>query len=272
MSDSRPIGIFDAGIGGLTLVKEIHRLMPGENLIFLGDTLRAPYGGRSDDAILAFSLIGAKQLAEMNIKMLIIACHTISSVALEQIAVAVKDIPVIGVVLPGVRAAVLRTAEKKIGVIGTSATIRTHAYSKAIASIDNDIKVYGQACPLFVPIVEEKLYDCDVARISAQLYLYDLIDIGVDCIILGCSHYSLLMETIQGTVGTRIQLLDSALWTAKEAQDLLTALGTLNPQKNGGFSKSRFLFTDLHPDLEMQASIFLDNKMPVVDKVYLGVL
>ncbi|HON10075.1 MAG TPA: glutamate racemase [Chitinispirillaceae bacterium] len=269
MSDSRPIGVFDSGLGGLTVAKEIFRLMPGEKIIYLGDTARCPYGGRSDDTIISFGLQDARYLMEQDIKMLIVACNTVSSVALEQIANEIKEIPVIGVVLPGARAAVLRTAERKVGVIGTSATVRTESYARAIQNIDSGIKVYCKACPLFVPLVEEGLTDNDITRLTAQYYLYEMIDLGVDCLILGCTHYPLLMETIQGTVGTRIQLIDSALWTAKEAQDILNALHALSDEKSNGLASSRFIVTDMTHNFSNQASAFLGNQLPEIEKITL---
>lgn len=269
MSDLRPIGVFDSGLGGLTVARELFRLMPGERVIYLGDTARCPYGGRSEETIRLFGIQDAQFLMDQDIKMLVVACNTVSSVALEYIERKMKDIPVIGVVLPGARAAVLRTAERKIGVIGTTATIKTGSYARAIEKIDPSIKVFGQACPLFVPLVEEGLTDNDITRLVAQHYLYEMIDLGIDCIILGCTHYPLLLEVIQGTVGTRIQLLDSALWTAKEAQDILTALNALSPYRNGGMEASRFLVTDLTPHFENQAEKFLGNTIPSIERIFL---
>jgi len=267
MNDPRPIGILDSGLGGLTVAREIFRLMPHEKIIYLGDNARAPYGHRSEAAIRNYGQQGAKYLISQDVKMLVVACNTISSVAFEQIENCARELPMIGVVLPGARAAVLRTAEKKIGVIGTKATIRTGAYTRAIQSIGADIRVFERESPLFVPLVEEGLLDRDVTRSAAQHYLYELIDLGVDCMILGCSHYSLLMEVIQGTVGTRIQLLDSALWTAKEAQDILTALKILTPSKRDGRTESRFLFTDKLDEMEQRATLFFGEKMASVEYV-----
>lgn len=267
MSDSRPIGIFDSGLGGLTVTREIIRLMPNEKVIYLGDTARFPYGARSEETIKTFGIQCADYLAKDDIKMLVVACNTVSSVALEVIEKKIKEIPVIGVVLPGVRAAVLRTAEYKIGVIGTPATINAQAYYRSINSIDSTIKVYGKACPLFVPLVENGLYDHDISRLVAQHYLYEMIDLGVDCIILGCTHFPLLYEVIQGTVGTRIQLLDSALWTAKEVQDILTATKSLSNSLNGGIENSRFLLTDVAPSTNELASVFMGSKLPNIEKV-----
>lgn len=256
MSDNRPIGILDSGLGGLTIVRELKRLMPGESFVYIGDTAHAPYGIRSDDTICRNASEAAEFLAANDIKLAIVSCNTISAHCLGIIEKRLKDIPVIGSVLPGARAAVMRTAEKKIGVIGTDAVIRSQVYTKAIQSIDRDITVYGKATPLLVPLVEEGLIDFDVTRAAVQHYLYEMIDLGVDCLILGCTHYPPLIEVLQGTVGTRMQLLDSSLWTAKEAQDILTALDALSSHKDGGIGESRFLVTDLYPAHKEQVRVF----------------
>ena len=267
MSDERPIGIFDSGLGGLTVVREVMRLMPGERVAYLGDTARCPYGGRSESAIRQFGLQDAHFLISQDIKLLVVACNTVSSVALEDIRQVARDIPVIGVVSPGARAAVLRTAERKIGVIGTVATIRTQSYTRAMHEIDARITVFGKACPLFVPLVEEGLFNSDISRLAAQHYLYDIVNSDIDCLILGCTHYPLLMEVIQSTVGNRIQLIDSALWTAKEAQDILVALNAQCAAPKGGLERSRFFVSDCTPDFERLAAMFLGTPLPLVERV-----
>jgi glutamate racemase len=267
MSDSRPVGVFDSGLGGLTVVRELCRLLPNEQIFYLGDTARVPYGNRSDETVKRFGVEDARYLMKKNIKMLIVACNTVSSVALEHIRNEINEIPVIGVVLPGAKAAVMRTAERKIGVIGTSATIRTEAYSRAIHSIDRTLKVYGKACPLFVPLVEEGFVDSEITRMTSQYYLYDLIDLGIDCLILGCTHYPLLLEVLQETVGNRVQLVDSALWTAKEAQDILIALDSLTENKNNGLEQSIFYVTDFAPHFEKRAERFLGHEIPKVELI-----
>jgi glutamate racemase len=267
VSDSRPIGVFDSGLGGLTVVRELFRLMPNERVVYLGDTARCPYGVRSHEAIRTFGMQDAQFLMSMDIKMLIVACNTVSSVALDHIRDSAQETPVIGVVLPGCKSAVLRTAEKKIGVIGTSATIRTGAYPKTIRSIDSQIKVYGKACPLFVPLAEEGLQHSHIARAVAQYYLYELVDTGIDCLILGCTHYPLLMEVIQETVGNSIQVLDSAFWTAKEAQDILSALSATAERGADGPGGSGFYVTDMAPDFEKAAGLFMSADVKNVEKI-----
>jgi glutamate racemase len=289
VSDSRPIGVFDSGLGGLTVAKEIFRLMPRERIIYLGDTARVPYGGKSEETIRRFGLQDARVLLDLNVKMLIVACNTVSSVAIDYLERNIKEVPVIGVVLPGARAAATRSAAKRVGVIGTAATVRSGAYAKAINSIAPDIKVYAKPCPLFVPLVEEGLIDNDITRLTVQHYLYEMVDLGIDCLILGCTHYPILMEVIQSTVGNRIQLVDSALWTAKEAHHIMKALGAEypapitpgltdpkeQPKKAGqfsveaseGFAASRFLVSDVTPNFESVAETLLGAGLPSIEKV-----
>ncbi len=294
MGDTRPIGVFDSGLGGLTVAKEIFRLMPWERIIYLGDTARVPYGGKSEETIRRFGLQDARTLLDLNVKMLIVACNTVSSVAIDYLERHIKDVPVIGVVLPGARAAATRSAEKRIGVIGTAATVRSGAYAKAINSIDPSIKVYGKPCPLFVPLVEEGMIDNDITRLAVQHYLYEMVDLGIDTLILGCTHYPILMEVIQSTVGNRIQLVDSALWTAKEAQHIMKATGTEYPaaqshsksmeqqerqaavkraagqfsaDNSEGVAASRFLVSDVTPNFESVAETLLGAGLPSIEKV-----
>ncbi len=224
---------------------------------------------------------------DLDVKMLIVACNTVSSVAIDYLERHIKEIPVIGVVLPGARAAATRSAEKRVGVVGTAATVRSGAYAKAIHSIDPDIKVYGKPCPLFVPLVEEGLIDSDITRLAVQHYLYEMVDLGIDCLILGCTHYPILMEVIQSTVGNRIQLVDSALWTAKEALHIMKAMGTEYPspqapaeqqeavkradqfsvEASEGFAASRFLVSDVTPNFEQVAETLLGASLPSIEKV-----
>jgi glutamate racemase len=166
----------------------------------------------------------------------------------------------------------LRTAEKKVGVIGTRATVDSDAYARALRNIDGEIKVYSKACPLFVPLVEEGLTDSDITRMVAQHYLYELVDTGIDCLILGCTHYPLLMEVVLATVGTRVQLLDSAFWTAKEATDILTALDARHADHGNGFAASRFYVSDKTPNFDAVARRFLGREIQAAEAVDLEVL
>lgn len=265
MSDSRAIGVLDSGLGGLCVVRELFRLMPNERIIYFGDTEHFPYGKRSEKYITGWSGVGADALCRYDIKLLVVACNTISAVALKSIEKRIHGIPVIGVLLPSARAAVLRTADKKIGVVGTHATIRSRAYVKAIQKIDSSVKVFENASPLLIPLIEEQMLDHDITRLVAQFYLYEMIDLGVDCLILGCSFYPPLMEVIQGTVGTRMQLLDSALWTAKEVQDILTALDALTGSEERGVSNSSFFFSELPEQSDDLIELFFGRKLPAME-------
>ena len=269
MSDSRPIGVFDSGLGGLTVVREISRIMPNERVVYLGDTARCPYGGRSNDTIIQFGVEDTKFLLTKDIKMLIVACNTVSSVALKQIRDVVKGIPVIGVVLPGCKAAVNHTAIKKIGIIGTTATIRAKSYNAGITNLNKQITVFGKECPLFVPIVEEGLFKTDIARQAAQHYLYDLVDMGIDVLVLGCTHYPLLMEVIQETVNNGITLIDSAMWAAREARDIINAMEIRSLDEDDGLEKSAFYVTDHTPDFEKSAELFLGRALNTVKYLHI---
>jgi glutamate racemase len=269
MTDPRPIGMFDSGVGGLTVAREVFACMPGERIVYLGDTARCPYGGRSEETIKTFGLQDARFLVAKDIKMLIVACNTVSSVALDYIQKEVNDIPVIGVVAPGAHAAASRTVTKRIGIIGTNATIRTGSYEKEIVRLDPGIKVYGKACPLFVPLVEEGILEGDITRLVVQRYVYELINYGIDCLILGCTHYPLLIESIQSAVGAGIHLVDSAYWTAREAKEIISAMNIRNSESTGGKERSQFFVTDMTEDFQEKASAFLGSSIPNVEKVKL---
>ncbi len=262
MSDARPIGILDSGIGGLSVCREISRLMPGERMVYFGDTARAPIGNRPDEVIRRCAREGAADLLERNIKMMVVACNTISAVALETIESMVKDIPVIGAVLPCARAAALRTGNRKIGLIGSTATIRSKAYVNALHRIDAAVQIHEQATPFLHALLEEVMLDHDITRLTAQFYLYEMIDLGVDCLILGSSCFPPLLEVVQGTVGTGMQLIDSALWTAKEVQDILTALDLRNEAPTGGIEGSTFILTEEPVETNRCIQIFFGGKLP----------
>src|SRR5512146_2652664 len=216
----KAIGIFDSGIGGLTVLKQIVATLPGENIIYLGDTARVPYGIRSPETVTRYSFENTSFLLSQEIKLLVVACNTASAISLE----AVKKeypLPVIGVLEPGARAAVAATRSGKVAVIGTEATIGSGAYEKAIRKIAPDAEVISLACPLFVPLAEEGWTDNDVARLVAEKYLSPLRGSGIDTLVLGCTHYPRLKPVIAGAVGPAVALIDSASETAKEVSDVL---------------------------------------------------
>jgi glutamate racemase len=222
-----PIGIFDSGIGGLTVLKEIFGVLPGECTIYLGDTARVPYGIRSAETVTRYSFENTKFLVSKGIKMLVVACNTVSSVSLD----AIKDslsLPVIGVIEPGAKAAVTATRNGKIGVIGTDATIRSSAYAKAIRALDESIEVTGLACPLFVPLVEEGWTEGVITELTAERYLKYLTGRGIDTLVLGCTHYPLLKDVLTKVMGGEVTLIDSAIETAREVRRTLAALSLCN--------------------------------------------
>jgi glutamate racemase len=216
----RPIGVFDSGIGGLTVVHEIMNRLPNEEIVYLGDTARVPYGTKSPEAVLRFSRENLNFLKSKGVKLIVVACNTASAVALPALREE-EDLPVIGVLLPGARAAAAVTARNRIGVIGTTATIRSGAYEQALRDIEPGIEIWSRACPLFVPLVEEGWLDDEVTALAARRYLEPLARFGADALVLGCTHYPLLKGVIGAVVGGGVTLVDSALETANEVAALL---------------------------------------------------
>ena len=232
----KAIGIFDSGIGGLTVLKEIAAALPDENTIYLGDTARVPYGIRSPETVTRYSFENTQFLLSQEIKMLVVACNTASAISLA----AVKKefpLPVVGVLEPGARAAAAATRTKKVGVIGTEATIGSGAYEKAIKKLNPEIEVLSLACPLFVPLVEEGWTDNDVAELVAEKYLSTLRGSGIDTLVLGCTHYPLLKKVIGKVVGAGVTLIDSATETAKEVADVLDKLKWRRQEQGGAVRK-----------------------------------
>lgn len=238
-----PIGIFDSGIGGLTVLREITRLLPAEGTIYLGDTARVPYGSKSRETVLRYSREVAAFLAKHNIKMLVAACNTASAYAVNRLKEEL-DIPVIGVIEPGARAAVEATRSGKIGVIGTAGTVRSGAYVEAIKKLNPGAHVYAKACPLFVPLVEEGWADDDITSAIAERYLNEMMKSGIDTLVLGCTHYPLLKKTIASVVGPEVTLIDSAASTAAEVKRVLTEKSLLNAGSGGDSAGHRFFVTD----------------------------
>lgn len=218
--NSRPIGIFDSGIGGLTVLKEIMKELPHENTIYLGDTARVPYGIRSPETVIKYSFENTKFLFSRDIKLLVIACNTASSISLNAIRNSIS-IPVIGVIEPGAKAAVRTTQNKRVGIIGTDATITNSAYTKVIKALDERIEVFGLPCPLFVPLVEEGWTYGNIATLIARKYLKHIKNKGIDTLVLGCTHYPLLKTVITRVMGRDIRLIDSAVETSHEIKTTL---------------------------------------------------
>src|SRR5712691_2040119 len=224
MNTSFPIGIFDSGVGGLTVYRALHEHLPNERFVYLGDTARVPYGTKSLATVERYSVENARFLAAHGIKLLVVACNTASALALPAIRRALK-IDVVGVIGPGARAAVVERAgrartQARIGVIATESTVQSGAYTAAIKKADPSAEVIEGACPLFVPLAEEGWADEDVARTIAQTYLKDLRS-KIDALVLGCTHYPILRNVIQETVGAQVKLIDSGAATAVEVKSLL---------------------------------------------------
>lgn len=240
-NSGRPIGVFDSGLGGLTVFKELRDLLPGENLIYFGDTARVPYGTKSPEAVIAFSKEIASFLIGKKIKLLVVACNTASSLALDEVR-RISPVPVMGVISPGVQAA-LEAAPRggRVLVTGTSATIKSRAYSKALAAADPRLKVTEKACPLFVPLVEEGWCSKPVAAAVAREYLAPFRKKKIDALILGCTHYPLLKKVIAKVMGPGTRIVDSARAAALAAKAELADLGLLNGGKRG---KAEFVVSD----------------------------
>lgn len=222
-----PIGVFDSGVGGLTVAREIMRQMPKERIIYFGDTARVPYGTKSKETVTRFSKQIARFLQSHQVKTIVVACNTASAYAIEDLE-AELDIPVIGVVKPGARMAADMTRNGKIGVIATEGTIGSGLYSKYIKSLREDATIYGKACPLFVPLVEEGLWEDPVTVEIARRYLTELIDLDIDTLILGCTHYPLIRSTIGSIMGEGVTLVNPAYETAVALKKLLAEKNLLN--------------------------------------------
>lgn len=236
----KAIGVFDSGVGGLTVVRELIRQLPAEDIIYFGDTARVPYGIKSRETVIRFSIENILFLLKQQVKLICIACNTSSSVALPVIQTHFK-VPIVGVIAPGVREAVYATQNKRIGIIGTKGTIKSRAYELQIKQLDRKIKVISQACPLFVPFAEEGWLKGEVVLKVASVYLKPLKEAGVDTLILGCTHYPLLKPVIRQALGKKVNLIDSAKQVAIEVKRILNQEGLLN---RAGRGESKFYVSD----------------------------
>jgi glutamate racemase len=223
MADDRPIGVFDSGIGGLTVVRELLHRLPNEAIVYFGDTARVPYGPKSPATVTRYSEEAAAFLLSRGVKMIVIACNTATAHAARRLSRTLQ-VPVIGVIEPGARAAAEATRTSRVGVVGTAGTIRSGAYDLAVRRLLPDARVYAQPCPLFVPLVEEGWRTHGASRLIADDYLTPLREMDVDVLILGCTHYPLLRELIGEVMGPEVRLVDSALETAIEVEATLDRL------------------------------------------------
>lgn len=219
-SAEAPIGVFDSGLGGLTVAGEVMRQLPAEGLIYFGDTARVPYGPKAPSTVRRYSREIAAFLEREGVKAVVVACNTATAHALTALR-AELAVPVIGVIEPGARAAVVASRSRNIGVIGTAGTIRSGAYERAIRELAPDARITVQPCPLFVPLVEEGWVDKEATRLVAQEYLQPMIEAGVDSVVLGCTHYPLLKPMLAEVLGDTVRLIDSAAETAAETRRVL---------------------------------------------------
>jgi glutamate racemase len=265
----KPIGVFDSGIGGLTVVKRLASTLPNENIIYFGDTARVPYGSKSNSTVIEYSIQNTKFLLQKNIKALVVACNTASSIAIPDLK-KIFDIPIIGMIKPGSRMALRKTQNKKIGVIGTRATISNLAYSKEIKKMNNKAEVFEKPCPLFVPLAEEGWIKHKATYEIAEEYLKELREDGIDTLVLGCTHYPILSEIIQKVIGSKVTLIDSGVASSEliklelEKFDLLSDSGTTGGQE--------YYVSDIPAKFKEVAELFLGREIDHVHKVDLEVL
>lgn len=255
--NTAPVGVFDSGVGGLTVAREIMRQLPNENLVYFGDTARVPYGSKSKDNIIRFSRQIIRFLSTKDVKAIVIACNTASALALDVVKDEV-DIPVIGVVVPGARAAVQTTQNKKVGVVGTEATIQSKMYSKLMKEMDPEVSVIGKPCPLFVPLVEEGFAKHKVTQEIIDYYLASMKESDIDTMILGCTHYPLLRSRVREYLGDKIQLVNPAYETAMDLKQLMEEAGIANQGIDGEKPSYSFYVSDAADKFK----VFANNILP----------
>ena len=264
MNNARPIGVFDSGIGGMTVIRALLHHLPHENIIYFGDTARVPYGPKSQQVVREYALQDTDVLLEHNVKLIVIACNTVSAVALDVVQKRAK-VPVIGVILPGAEAAALATKNKRVGVIGTVGTIFSKAYTNAIRQIDSTVKVFDQPCPLFVPLAEEGWTDHKATELIAKEYLFPLTLEKIDTLVLGCTHYPLLRDVIGKVLHQSVTLIDSGEATACVVKNMLRDMqlnntSTLKPNL-------QFFVSDVPHKFAEIGERFLGTKLGKVHRV-----
>lgn len=264
-----PIGIFDSGVGGLTVARELFKLLPQEDVVYFGDVGRSPYGGRSKEIISVFAQQDVSFLLEHRVKYIVCACNTVSAVALDDLTKHFQ-VKMVGVIEPGAKAAIERTRTGRVGVIGTVATITSNAYARVMHDLDPKIKVFSLACPLFVPLAEEGYINKEATYLIARDYLKTMKDVEVDTLILGCTHYPLLKPVIADTMGEAVTLIDSGEETARVAQRILHDEGLLNinvTQRPGVASEHKFFVSDVPEKFSQVATRFLGESVENITRV-----
>ena len=263
-TNQRPIGIFDSGIGGLTVVKRLASTLPNENIIYFGDTARVPYGSKSNSTVVEYSIQNTKFLLSKNVKAVIVACNTASSIAIHELKNHF-DIPIIGMIEPGAKMALQKTKNRKIGVIGTRATTGNLAYSVEIKRIYDTANVVEKPCPLFVPLAEEGWIDHKATHEIAEEYLKDLRENEIDTLVLGCTHYPILTNIIQKVIGQNVSLIDSGVASAELIKEELQKLSLLTNSTENGWQE--FHVSDIQVKFKEVAELFLGKEIEHVHKV-----
>lgn len=271
MSDNRPVGVFDSGLGGLTVLSEIRKLLPAEDLVYFGDSGRTPYGTKSPETIARYTLQDVNFLLLKDVKAVVIACNTATACGLSGVREKYPELPVIGVIGPGARAAVKATRSGRIGVIGTPATISSMVYHRAIHeaadAAGRTVSCYGKSCPLFVPLAEEGWWDRDVTRLTAREYLTELRDKDIDTLVLGCTHYPLLAGVIGNVMGPGVYLVNSASVVALELEKVLYSAGLANSASSAASGSVSFYCSDSAEKFGQLGSLFLGTAISGVEKI-----
>lgn len=266
MEKEKPIGVFDSGIGGLTVVKRITSMLPKENIVYFGDTARVPYGSKSNATVIEYSKQSTRFLIRKNVKIIVVACNTASSVAIEELR---KDLnmPVVGMIEPGAKMAVEQSHGGRIGVIGTRATINNKAYSREINRLDPKVQVFEKACPLFVPLAEEGWTKHKATNLIVEEYLKELRDLKIDTLVLGCTHYPILADIIQEVIGDNVKLIDSGIAAASIVNDELKRIGF---QTNShALGTQDFYVSDIPQKFKEVAELFMGKPLQYIRKIEL---
>lgn len=264
MEKEKPIGVFDSGIGGLTVVKRISSILPTENIVYFGDTARVPYGSKSNSTVVDYSLQDASFLMSKNVKVIVVACNTASSVALDELRKHFH-VPVIGMIEPGASFALKNTVTGKIGVIGTNTTINNQAYSKAIHRLNPDVEVFEKACPLFVPLAEEGWIDHKATYLVAEEYLKELKEAQIDTLVLGCTHYPILFKVIQEVMGPDVKLIDSGIAAASVVKSELERIGFCTNSYSNGLND--FYVSDIPQKFKEIAELFMGRELQHIKRI-----
>lgn len=264
MEKEKPIGVFDSGIGGLTVVKRLFSTLPKENIVYFGDTARVPYGSKSNSTVIDYSIQNTNFLLSKNVKAVVVACNTASSVAIDELRKRF-DIPVIGMIEPGASMAINETKKGKIGVIGTRATISNKAYSATIKKLNPAIEVFEKACPLFVPLAEEGWTNHKATVEIAEEYLKELREKDIDTLVLGCTHYPILSDVIQKVIGSNVKLIDSGIASSEIVRDELIRIGLETNSAVPG--QASFYVSDIPTTFKQVAELFLGQPVNEVIKV-----